>query len=111
MKTIYYCECDSNNSIGMDLVFWLNEKAMATFTKRKTAKEWLIDRYHFIKDWFAEDIKSIKKHNKQFNLDTTITIDLYKAIVDDDFDINVDNIWNTDCEYELIDSRYLLGRY
>ena len=58
MKTIYYCECDSNNSTGLDLVFWLNEKAMATFTKRKTAKEWLIDRYHFIKDWFAEDIKS-----------------------------------------------------
>lgn len=111
MKTIYYCECDSNNSIGMDLVYWLNEKFMATFTKRKEAHQWLVERVRYLKERCANDIKRIKKYDKQFNIDTTITFDLYKAIVDDDFNIDVDNMWNTNCEYELIEMRYLVGRY
>lgn len=111
MKKIYYCECDSNNDYGMNLVYWLNTKFMATFNTRKEAHEWFVKRSKFLKDWCASEIKAIKEHDKQFKTDTTITFDLYKAIVDDDFDIEVDNMWETDCKYQVIAMKYLVGRY
>lgn len=107
MKTIYYCECDSNNEVGMDLVYWLNEKFMATFNKRKDANEWLVKKHKYLKTLCFTDVKKIKKQG----LDTTITFDLYKFKVDDDFDVEVDNPWDKNYEYNLIDSRYLCGRY
>ena len=112
MNTIYYCECDSNDNYGMELVYYLNTKFMATFEKRKNAIEWLVNRGRFLKkDWCKNDVKRIRKHNKKYGLNTTITFDCYKFIVDDDFDINEDNVWDNDYDHELIDSRYFVGRY
>lgn len=110
MKKVYYVEADCENGYNDEFVFWANTKVMATFTKRKEAFKWLIRRSRLLKEWCANEIKAIRKHNKQFGTDTTITFDLYKAIVDDDFDIEIDNIFETD-NYHVIESRYLVGRY
>lgn len=107
MKKVYYVECDCSNSQGLDFVFYANEKIMATFTTRKEAVKWLIGRTRFIKEWCKDEIKDMKKRY----LDLTISVDCYKFLVEDDFDIGVGNVWGNNYEYQMIDSRYLCGRY
>ena len=111
MKKVYYVEADCENGYNDEFVFWANTKVMATFTKRKEAVDWLIGRTRFLKDWCKEEITTMKKNAKKHKYNQTITIDCYKFLVDDDFNIEVDNVWDSDYEHTLIDSRYIMGRY
>lgn len=105
MKKVYYVECDSDKARGMSLVMWLNEKAMATFNQRVEAHAHMVERFRTLKWRAEEELKCLKAEG------VTVTIDLYKFIVPNSFDIDVDNVWDADYEHELIDSRYLCGRY
>lgn len=105
MKKLYYVDCDSEYSCQTYLIQDINELGYyGWFEKRKDAYEAMISCKREAKKQFADRIAKEKRDGN------TITIDLYVCEVDDNFDTEIDSIWSVN-NRQLIDSRYLCGRY
>ena len=104
MKKLYYVECDSEYSCGYlnqdinDLGYW------GWYPTRKQAHEAMVKCKNEAKEKYASEIAG---ENKAGN---TITIDLWSCEVEDDFNIEEESIWSVE-DRQLIESRYLCGRY
>ena len=112
MKKVYYLDFDFDhapNSIAeMELedFFWENFGRMGFIKTRKEAKANMLDLYHEIKaNGLWKKLRDEKSNN-------TITLDLIKGEVDDDYDIYSEDalIWQIDNHY-VVEGRYILGRY
>lgn len=102
MKKIYYIDC--NGEFNSDIYGAINEKVDGYYGKTKReAVECLKQATKYVKERFADWLKTEKKEGN------TITLDLYVAKVDDNEDYKNWNIFQYD--YQLVDSRYLCGRY
>lgn len=103
MKKVYMV--DFNSEYNCNLIKELNSDDFYDygFTTLKSAKEYMLSTLKKVKQLFAKEINEEKKNGN------TITIDLTRYYVDDDWEDYGDDLWNYD--HELIDSRYLLGRY
>lgn len=105
MKKVYYLECDSEYACADylkqdtdELGYW------GWYDTRKSGHEALIECKNKAKKQFADRIAREKKNGN------TITIDLWACEVEDNFDTEEYSIWSVD-ERQLIESRYLCGRY
>lgn len=113
MKKVYCIDVNCETSLAQELVNLMNEKVCRVFAKRKDAIKHLVGSYHYLKERYHEELYGVTLHNNTFlqvSQWETITIDCYKAVVEDDFDLETDSIFETD-NYHIIDSRYLCGRY
>ena len=112
MKKVYYIDVNCDSCLAQGLVNNMNEKVSRGFHSRTRAIGYLKYVYHYLKERFGAELESLKKHCKEFGASETITIDVYKGIVNNKFDFGDDNFFeDASGNYHIIDSRYLLGRY
>lgn len=105
MKKIYYVECDSEFSCYTYLVEDINAIGYWGFyDTRKEGHNAMVNLKNEAKKLYADEIARERKNGN------TITIDLWVAEVEDDFNVEEDSIWSVD-ERQLLESRYLCGRY
>ncbi len=113
MKKVYLVETNADFAChiynGYDFEYYLNNTYWRIFPTLKEAKQYLVSTTKTIKERFGEQINIEKKRKN------TITVDLVRYNIDDNKDffedktVYLEDLW---CyEHQLVDSRYLCGRY
>ena len=109
MKKIYYLELDSEHARSCELEDkiwdWFSMYYWGFYATRKEAHAKMVEAYQEAKaqGW-------LNRLKDEADEEQVFTIDLWKAIVDDDFDVEEETIWLVD-DRQLLECRYLVGRY